>query len=240
MKIAYRIITPVLALGAIAMSIFLEMFNFTIGSTDSQIDNLVSTLANLAQNLGANINTNYGFSVYTLISMLSGGDSKGDPKELLDIIKPIMPQIVTFLVIMFIIVGIFIAIAVCSAAIGDKKKRHRSVYFLSLAGFVLIFVNIIVTNNAFGHITGGDIDITALVKLFSDSTIAALATAILSVTKAVLSAGFYAMFGMFILIDIWTLICSYVIASPIVPAKKAYKRKKPVRNPFIKMQDKKN
>lgn len=239
MKLVYRITTPILAVGAIALGIFLDMFNFVIGSKDSQIDNLVSTITNVAQNLGYNLNKAYGFSVYKLLGMLGQSKPADDSQSFIEIIKPIMPQLIAFLVIMFIIVGVLIALAVCAAAIADKKKRSKMVYILSASGLVLMFINILITNNAFDHIINGDINITQLVKLFSESTIAALATAILSVTNATLSAGFYAMFGMFILIIIWTIVAGYVISSPIVPTKKAYKRKKPIRNPFVAAKAKK-
>ena len=233
MKLAYRIITPFLAIGAIAMGIFLDMFQFVIGSQDSQIDNLVKTITSIAGNLGANLNTKYGFSVFEILYMLSGKDLKVDEDtSFIDLIQPIFPQLVAFLIIMGIIVLVLIALAVCSASIGDKKNRGRTVYILSAFGLALMFANIFITNNAFKHIIDGDINISDLVKLFSDSALATLATAILQVTSAVLSAGFYAMFGMFIVIIIWTIIANYVIASPIVPAKKAYKRKKPMRDPF--------
>ena len=239
MKIAYRIITPILALGAIAMGIFLDMFQFVIGSSDEQINNLVNTITSLAGNFGANLSTKYGFSVFEILKMLGKGDiskvaEEGEEatKGFVDLIQPIFPQLLAFLIIMGVIVCVLIAVAVCSAAISDKKKRNRTVYGLSAAGLVLMFVNIIITNNAFDHIIAGDINISEIVQLFSDNALASLATMILEVTAAALSAGFYAMFGMFILIIIWTIIAGYVISSPIVPAKKAYKRKKPMRNPF--------
>ena len=240
MKLAYRIITPILAVGAIVMGIFLDMFHFVIGSTDDQINNLVTTITNLAGNFGANLSTKFDYSVYEIVKLLGGSgiaetaaeEGEEASKGFIDLIQPIFPQLLAFLIIMGVIVLVLIAIAVCSAAIGDKKKRNTTVYGLSAFGIVLIFVNIIITNNAFAHIVAGDINISEIVKLFTDSVLAQLGTAILQVTSATLSAGFYAMFGMFILIIIWTIIAGYVINSPIVPAKKAYKRKKPMRNPF--------
>lgn len=232
MKIAYRIVTPFLAVGAIALGVFLEMFQFVIGSSDDQINNLVNTITNIAGNLGADLNTKYGFSVFEILKMLSNSELKTEDTSFIELIKPILPQLIAFLAIMAVIVLILFAIAICSAAIGDNKKRNRTIYSLSAAGLVMMFVNIIITNNAFGHIIAGDINISELVKLFSDSALASIATMILEVTSAVLSAGFYAMFGMFILIIIWTITAGFIIKSPIVPTKKAYRRKKPMRNPF--------
>ena len=239
MKIAYRIVTPIFALGAIAMGIFLDMFQFVIGSSDDQINNLVSTITGVAGKLGYDLNTKQGFSVFEILKMMGNGslpaataEEGEEAKGFIDLIQPIFPQLVAFLIIMAVIVAVLIAIAVCSASIGDKKKRNRTVYILSFSGLALMFANIIITNNAFSHITNGELDIASLVKLFSDNVIASLATAILEVTAATLSAGFYAMFGMFIVILIWTTIAGYVISSPIVPSKKAYKRKKPMRDPF--------
>lgn len=239
MKIAYKIVTPLLAVAAIVLGIFLDMFNFVIGSADSQIDNLVSTITNVAQNLGLNINKAYGFSVYELLGMLGKAEPKDETKSFTELIKPILPQLIIFLVIMFIIVGVLIAIGVCAASIAEKKKRSKLVYILSASGLALMFINILVTNNAFDHIINGDINITKLVQLFSESTIAALATAILSVTNAALSAGFYAMFGIFIVIIIWTIAADFVISSPIAPSKKTHRRKKPMRNPFAAKKAKK-
>ena len=57
----------------------------------------------------------------------------------------------------------------------------------------------------------------------------ALATAVISITEASLSAGFYAIFGIFMVIIMWTIAANMVIKTPIV-AEKTYKRKKPARS----------
>ena len=55
MKLAYRIVTPILALGAVAAGFFLKLFTFVIGSADSQINQLVSAVSSMFNG----INTTY-------------------------------------------------------------------------------------------------------------------------------------------------------------------------------------
>ena len=55
-------------------------------------------------------------------------------------------------------------------------------------------------------------------------------------TSATLSAGFYAVFGFFILIIIWTILSNFVIKNPIQKSK-SYKRKN-VKRTVIKPEKK--
>lgn len=228
MKTAYRIVTPILALGSIAMGIFLKMFYFVIGSQDESIGNLISAVSQLSN---GKFSTTYEYSVFELIKMMATAKPAEDAenaKTFTEICKPIMPHLISFLILVSIVVLVFIAIAVISAALADSRKKRYTVITLSASGLVLLFVCILITNGAFSKIIAGEISLTDLMTLVSSSSIAALATAIVSVTQATLSAGFYAMFGMFMLIIIWTIVTNMIIKTPIT-ASKNYKRKKHVK-----------
>ncbi|MGN0468650.1 MAG: hypothetical protein ACI4GY_08010 [Acutalibacteraceae bacterium] len=228
MKIAYRIVTPILALGSIAMGIFLKMFYFTIGSTDDSIGTLINAVSQISN---GKFSTTYEYSVFELIKMISTAKPAADaedPKTFTEICSAIMPHLISFFVVMALVVLVLIAIAVISAALSDSRKKRYTVISLSAAGLVLLFVCILITNAAFSKIIAGEISLTDLVTLVSDSSIAALATAIVSVTSATLSAGFYAMFGMFMVLIIWTIVTNMIIKTPIQITKK-YRRKKPHR-----------
>lgn len=228
MKIAYRIVTPILAIGSIAMGIFLKMFNFVIGNADSQINNLIGAVAQLS---GGKIKQVYEYSVFELIKMLgttpAADKAVEDAKPITEVLAPIMPQLVAFFVIIAFVAIVFIAIAVLGIKANDKKSRNN-VIITSVVGLVLLFICIIITNSAFSAIIDGKISLTDLITTVMGSSLAALATAIVSVTSATLSAGFYAMFGMFILIIIWTVVANMVIAQPI-QTRRVYKRKKPIK-----------
>lgn len=228
MKTAYRIVTPILAVGSIAMGIFLKMFYFVIGSQDESIGNLISAVSQLS---GGKFSTTYEYSVFELIKMMATAKPAEDAenaKTFAEICKPIMPHLVSFLVLVCIVVLVFIAIAIVSAALSDSRKKRYSVIGMSASGLVLLFVCILITNAAFSKIIAGQINLTDLMTLVSSSSIAALATAIVSVTQATLSAGFYAMFGMFMLIIIWTIVTNMIIKTPIT-ANKNHKRRKHVQ-----------
>ena len=42
MKTAYRIVTPIIAVGGIAIGIFLKLFTFVVGNSNDTINNLIS------------------------------------------------------------------------------------------------------------------------------------------------------------------------------------------------------
>lgn len=227
MKLAYRIVTPILAVGAVAMGFFLKLFTFNMGSADEQINNLVSAVSQLFEKL----NTTFEYSAFEIIKMAASGvGSKtttvaGTETEvtLAEAAKAIIPNAATFAVVFAIILGILLAIAVVSALANSKKKR-MSVIIMSAAGLVLSFVCIVSSNGAFEKIINGDVNITNIVNLVSGNAIAALATAIISVRSASLSAGFYGVFGLFIVIILWTVVSNMVIKTPILPSK-AHKNK---------------
>lgn len=213
MKIAYRIVTPVLAAGTIAMGILLKMFNFTISALNSE-------------QLGGS----FGFSIIDAIKRLGslGGTEESSTTfaDVIEIVKPMLPSAITFFVLLILAFLVLIAI-IFVAALSDNRKPT---FILSGAGLVLLFVAIIVSKVAFGMLTDGEtIAIADLITAFSSSSLFALAASFVSVSSATLSAGFFAMFGMFILILLWLVVVGYVIKSPIQPKKREYRRKKPMR-----------
>ena len=228
MKIAYRIVTPILALGSIVLGIFLKMFYFTIGSTDESIGNLVNAVAQLSNK---KISTTYEFSVFELAKLLMGIEAPKEEgaKTFQEIAAPVIPYIIAFFAVIIVAVLICVAIAVVSAALKDSKKKRYTVIGLCAAGIVTLFACIIISNTAFGKIMNGDVSLAELLSLFSDNALLTLATAILTITSATLSSGFYAMFGMFMLIVFWTVLTNMLISTPIQKKKKAYKRKKPMK-----------
>ena len=101
MKIAYRIITPILALGAVAMGFLLKLFYFVIGGASEEITSIV----NLAQQFG--VKTNYEYSAFEIIKMLLSADSssaEAGEASLASIEGPVMPHIIAFIV--FFVLGI--------------------------------------------------------------------------------------------------------------------------------------
>ncbi len=220
MKTAYRIVTPILALGAVAAGFFLKLFTFVIGSTDDQINSLVNAVSSLF----SGINTTYEYSAFEIIKMIIAGPVKEDAeKSFSEVAAPIMSDIVAFAVLFSIMLLIMLAVAVLSALANSKKKRI-AVICTCAGGLAVSLACIVVSNSAFAKIIAGEVNLTELVSLISDSVIATLATVIVSVTSATLSAGFYTVFGLFLLIIIWTIFSSFLIKNPIQKSK-TYKRK---------------
>ena len=220
MKTAYRIVTPILALGAVAAGFFLKLFTFVIGSTDDQINSLVNAVSSLF----SGINTTYEYSAFEIIKMVMAGPVKEDAETTFsEVAAPIMSDIVAFAVLFSIMLLIMLAVAVLSALANSKKKRI-AVICTCAGGLAVSLACIVVSNSAFAKIIAGEVNLTELVSLISDSVIATLATVIVSVTSATLSAGFYTVFGLFLLIIIWTIFSNFLIKNPIQKSK-TYKRK---------------
>lgn len=220
MKLAYRIITPILAVGAVALGFFLKLFTFVVGSTDDQINSLVNAVSSLF----SGINTTYEYSAFEIIKMVMAGPVKEDAEtSFSEVAAPIMSDIIAFAVLFSIMLLIMLAVAVLSALANSKKKRI-AVICTCACGLAVSLACIVVSNNAFAKIIAGDVNLTELVSLISDNVLATLATVIVSVTSATLSAGFYAVFGIFILIIIWTIFSNFLIKNPIQKSK-TYKRK---------------
>ena len=227
MKTAYRIVTPILALGGIALGIFLKLFSFVVGNSDDTINNLISAVSQLSS---GKFSTNYSYSLFELIKMASTSTTPQtgeDAKSFTEVASAIMPNIYAFAALFAVMLVILIAIAVVAACANTKKKRNVS-FFLCGFGLAVSIACIFVSNGAFAKITEGDVNLTDLVSLFSDNTLVTLATAILTVKSASLSAGFHSVFGIYLLIIIWTILSNMLINTPIHSAK-TYKRKKPMR-----------
>ena len=227
MKTAYRIVTPILALGGIALGIFLKLFSFVVGNSDDTINNLISAVSQLSS---GKFSTNYSYSLFELIKMASTSTTPQtgeDAKSFTEVASAIMPNIYAFAALFAVMLVILIAITVVAACANTKKKRNVS-FFLCGFGLAVSIACIFVSNSAFAKITGGDVNLTDLVSLFSDNTLVTLATAILTVKSASLSAGFHSVFGIYLLIIIWTVLSNMLINTPI-HSTKTYKRKKPMR-----------
>lgn len=225
MKIAYRIVTPILALGAVAMGLLLKLFYFVIGGASDEITSIV----NLAQQLG--VKTNYEYSAYEIIKMLlssEGASASAEAGEasLASIAGPVMPHIIAFIVFFVIALLMFLAVGVVAAAKCDRK----AVICMSGAGLVLCFIGIVVARVAFDKIIGGEINLSDVVGAFSDSTWVQLLAAVVTVSKATLSTGFYAVFGMYILVIFWSILANMLIKTPITIEKK-HRRRKPLPRP---------
>ena len=227
MKTAYRIVTPILALGGIALGIFLKLFSFVVGNSDDTINNLISAVSQLSS---GKFSTNYSYSLFELIKMASTSTTPQtgeDAKSFTEVASAIMPNIYAFAALFAVMLVILIAITVVAACANTKKKRNVS-FFLCGFGLAVSIACIFVSNGAFAKITGGDVNLTDLVSLFSDNTLVTLATAILTVKSASLSAGFHSIFGIYLLIIIWTILSNMLISTPI-HSTKTHKRKKPMR-----------
>jgi hypothetical protein len=227
MKIAYRIITPILAIGAVVMGLMLKLFYFAIGGLTDEISSIVT----LAEQFG--VQTKYEFSAIEIIEMLLNTDLSGAVAEgeeaaasFMTIAEPIIPHLIAFVVFFVIALLIFLAVGVL-AAIKDNRK---TVMFTSIAGFAVCFICIIISKLAFDKLIGGEINLSDIVGMFSESAWAQLLAAVVTIKTATLSAGFYAVFGMYILVILWTVLANMLIKTPIQIEKK-HRRKKPLPRP---------
>lgn len=224
MKIAYRIITPILALGAVAMGFFLKLFYFVIGGASDELNTIVT----LASALG--VETNYEFSAFEIIKLLLGADLSGAATEtteatsFLTIIEPILPHIIAFIIFFVLTMLLFLAVGVVAAA----TEKRNVVMGMSAGGLVLCFICILIAKFAFDKVIGGEISLSDIVGTFSDSSWMQILTAVVTVTTATLSAGFYAVFGMYILVILWTVLTNMLIKTPIQITRK-HRRKKPMK-----------
>lgn len=219
MKIAYRIITPILSVGAIVIGIVLKLFHFAIGTASEELSQLTTLLE------AFNVKTKFEFSVVDIIKLLMGVDtSKESEIDVMALIEPILPQLIAFVV--FFVLALVMLIAVGTVAAATNKRKL--VMGLCAGGLAICFVAIIISNSAFTKIMGGEIPLSDVVSAFSESTWAALAAAIVTIKTATLSGGFYGVFGMYILIIFWTIMAEMLIKNPIQVTKK-HRRKKPMK-----------
>ena len=233
MKIAYRIITPLLAIGAVVMGFFLKLFYFALGGLTEEIGSIIT----LASQLG--VATKYEFSAFEIIKLLLSTDLSGaaagaatdaaadaakESASFMTIIQPVLPHLIAVLVFFVLTMLLFLALGVVAAATGKRKV----VMGMSAGGLVLCFICIVISRLAFDKIIGGEIPLSDLVGMFSDSTWMQLLTAVVTVSSATLSAGFYAVFGMYILVIFWTVLTNMLINTPI-EVKRKHRRKKPMK-----------
>ena len=112
MKLAYRIITPIFAIGAVVMGLLLKLFYFAIGGITDEITSIVT----LAEQFG--VKTKYEFSAIEIIQMLMGTDLSGaasategateEAASFLTIAEPIIPHLIAFVVFFIIALGLFL------------------------------------------------------------------------------------------------------------------------------------
>lgn len=220
MKIAYRIITPILSVAAIVMGILLKLFHFAIGTASEELNQLTTLLE------AFNVKTKFEFSVVDIIQLLLGVDTSAESEvDIMAMIEPILPQIIAFVVFFVLALAMLIAIGVVAAAT-DKRK---TVCILCCVGLVLCMVAVVISNSAFAKIMDGEIPLSDVVSTFSESAWASIAAALVSITSATLSGGFFAVFGMYILIIFWTILANMLIKNPIQVTKK-HRRKKPLKS----------
>ena len=157
-----------------------------------------------------------------------GTDLSGaaDQTGFMTIAEPIIPHLIAFVVFFVIALLVFLAAGVL-AAIKDNRK---TVMLTSVAGLVICFICIVIGRLAFDKIIGGEINLTDVVGMFSESSWAQILAAVVTIKTATLSAGFYAVFGMYILVIFWTVFANMLIKTPIQIEKK-HRRKKPLPRP---------
>ena len=219
MKLAYRIITPILAVGSVLMGFFLKLFYFAIGTSDESLSSIVQLVGALG------VKTNYEFSAFEIIKLLLGMEpAKDDSASFAELVAPVMPHIISFIVFFVLTLLMFIAVASVAAA----TDKRNVVIGMCGGGLVLCFICIVIAKLAFDKLIGGEISLSDLMGVFSENIGMQLLAAVVTITSATLSAGFYAVFGMYILIILWTVLCNMLIKTPIQVQKK-HRRKKPMK-----------
>ena len=219
MKIAYRIITPILAVGSVLMGLLLKLFYFQIGSTDESISSIVQ----LAGALG--VNTKYEFSAVEILQLLFNMEpAKEGSASFMELAAPVLPHIISFIVFFILTLLMFIAVGVVAAA----TEKRNLVMAMSGGGLLLCLICIVIARLAFDKILGGEIALSDLMGVFSENIGMQLLAAIVTIINATLSSGFYAVFGMYILVILWTVLTNMLIKTPI-EVKKKHRRKKPMK-----------
>ena len=220
MKIAYRIITPILSVGAVLMGFLLKLFYFAIGSADESLSSIVQLVGALG------VKTTYEFSAYELISLLFNMEpAKEGSKTFAELAAPVMPHIISFIVFFVLTLLMFLAVGAVAAA----TDKRNVVMAMSGGGLLLCFICIIIARLAFDKLLGGELSLSDLMGVFSENIGMQLLAAVVTITNATLSAGFYAVFGMYILVILWTVLTNMLIKTPIQVQKK-HRRKKPMKN----------
>lgn len=243
MKLAHRIITPLLALGTIAMGLFMKMFYFGLN-----FDEKVSELANLGLGIAQLFMgdkdivdvirpfLNYDYSIYELFeTTVKNPESGVNTAEFLAIFEPIKAELITFIVFLVLAVLTLLVVAVVSA-MGKRKATIIS----SCVGLVFLFVSIVASRLAFDGVKAGEISLGALANTVIENPtiksitnlkdVQTLIDQCLIVQKAILGEGFFAVFGMFILIIFWTILTNMLIKTPL-HLKRKHRRKLVIKRP---------
>ncbi len=247
MKIVHRIITPILALGTIALGLFLKMFYFHISGSSEN----VNTILALVQAFAKDFSFNFEYSVYELINMFFFGGGSDSAQAATDaaaqqaatfmaVVEPVKTELTVFLVFLVIALVLLLTIAVISA-LGKRKTT----IILSCAGLVSLFVSIVSSRIAFDTITNGGISLGKIIStLFENETIKTLLgtpsvqeliDTLVVVDTAILSGAFFAIFGMFLLIIFWTIFANMLIKTPI-HTKRKHRRKLVIKKPSAYFQ----
>ena len=243
MKLAHRIVTPVFAIGAIAMGLFMKLFYFGL-NFDESISELAGGILGLAQLFMGDKDItevlrpflNYEFSTFELISMLVKSPDSGTQAEaFLAIFEPIKAELSVFLAFLIFAVIALIVIAVLSA-----MGKRKATIITSCVGLAFLMVSIVSSRLAFDAVKAGEISLGALASSIANNDILKtildldaaqeLVNECIIVQKAILSGGFFAIFGMFLLIIFWTIFANMLIKTPI-HFKKKHRRKLVVKKP---------
>ena len=213
MKLAHRIVTPVFAIGAIAMGLFMKLFYFGL-NFDESVSELAGGILGLAQLFMGDKDIvevlrpflNYEFSAFELLSMLVKSPDSGTQAEaFLAIFEPIKAELSVFLAFLILAVIALIVIAVLSA-----MGKRKATIITSCVGLAFLMVSIVSSRLAFDAVKAGEISLGALASSIAENDILKtildldaaqeLVNECIIVQKAILSGGFFAIFGMFLLI----------------------------------------
>ena len=133
MKLAYRIITPIFAIGAVVMGLLLKLFYFAIGGATQEITSIVA----LAQQFG--VQTQFEYSAIEIIQMLLGAKPPEEgAADLMTIAEPIIPHLVIFIILFIIALIMMLAVGVVAAA----TNKRKTVIGLCCSGLVILFISI--------------------------------------------------------------------------------------------------
>lgn len=218
MKLAYRISTAILGLGAIACAFFLKFFDFTITAVI--------------------VTKPYSYSIFEALTELSSrGATSGDNSAFLEAVKPMYNNAITF----FVLVAVACLLALAITAISASTNLHLPQGILSFVAFVLLVIAAGCGTSALSCLVGDEpsVKLSSIVaasvsEINKSNALSTLGSALSKVQIAALSYGFYIFMAIFIVIFIWTIIAG-IITNNDQPKKKSarhrreYKRKKPMR-----------
>ena len=243
MKLAHRIITPVFAVGAIIMGLFMKLFYFGL-NFDENISELAGGILGLAQLFMGDKDItevlrpflNYEYSAYELLEMfVKSPDADSQAANFLAIFEPIKAELMVFLAFLIFAVIALIVIAVLSA-----MGKRKATIITSCVGLAFLMVSIVSARFAFDAVKAGEISLGALASSIAENDILKtildldaaqqLVNECIIVQKAILSGGFFAIFGMFLLIIFWTVFTNMLIKTPI-HLKRKHRRKLVIKRP---------